>query len=63
MMTFYRHIPIIPYHINTIFFNLSRGKIPVTWITDIRFPYLLAVNKKFTITKFNVFTFLSDDTF
>jgi hypothetical protein len=62
MMIFYRHIPIITDHIDTIFFNLARGKIPVTWITDIRFFYLLAVDKKSPAAKFNLVTLSGDHT-
>jgi hypothetical protein len=62
-MIFYWHTPIIPDHINEVFFNLARGKIPVTRVTDIRFLYPLAVNKKFSVTKFNPFTLPSDHTF
>jgi hypothetical protein len=63
MVVFYWHTPIIPYYVEAIFFDSPRGKIPVTWITDVRFLYLLVVNKKFSITKFNVFALPSDHTF
>jgi hypothetical protein len=45
-MVFHRHVPIIPYHIDTIFFNSPWGKIPVTRITDVGFLDLLAINKE-----------------
>jgi hypothetical protein len=60
MVIFYWHAPIISYHIDTIFFNPSRGKIPVAWKADIRFLDLLAVNIKSPGAKFNLFAFLSD---
>jgi len=60
MMILNGHTPIIPYHIDKSFFNLSRGKIPVTWIMDIRFLDLSLVDKEFPITKFNPLTLLSD---
>jgi hypothetical protein len=63
MMIFDWHTPIISYHIDTIFFNPSSGKIPVAWEADIRFLHLLAVNIKPSGTKFNLFALLSDHTF
>jgi hypothetical protein len=63
MMAFDGHTPIISYHIDTIFFNPSRGKIPVAWKADIRFLDLVAVNIKSPGTKFNLFAFSSDHTF
>jgi hypothetical protein len=63
MMIFYWHTPIIPYHTDTIFFNLPRGKIPVAWKADIRLLYLLAVNIKSPGTKFNLFALSGDHTF
>jgi hypothetical protein len=63
MMILYWHTPIIPYHIDIIFFNPSRRKIPVTRKSDIRFFHLLPVNKKFPITKFNEFILLGDHSF
>jgi hypothetical protein len=62
MMIFYRHAPIISYHIDTIFFNPSRRKIPVAWKADIRFLYLLTVDIKSPGTKFNLFTLASHHT-
>jgi hypothetical protein len=53
-MILHRHVPVIPYHIDTILFNPPRRKIPVTGITHIEFPHLLAINKKFPVTKFNL---------
>jgi hypothetical protein len=63
MMILYGHTPIIPYHIDTTFFNSPEGKIPATWITDIRFLYLFAVNQKFPVTKFYLFLLMSNHTF
>jgi hypothetical protein len=63
MMTFDWHTPIISYHIDTIFFNPPRGKIPVAWKADIRFLYLPAVNIKSPVTKFNLFALPGDHTF
>jgi hypothetical protein len=63
MMILYGHAPIVPYYIDTIFFNSTWGKIPVTWITDIRFLYLFAVNKKFSVKKFNLFPLQSNHAF
>jgi hypothetical protein len=63
MMIVHWHTPIIPYHIDTIFFNSPRGKIPVARKADIRFLDLLAVNKKSPVTEFNLFALSSDHTF
>jgi hypothetical protein len=63
MMIFYWHVPIIPYHIDTIFFNAPGGKVPVARKADIRLLDLLAVNKKPPATKFNLFALSSDHTF
>jgi hypothetical protein len=63
MMILYGHTSIIPYHIDTIFFDPSRGKIPITRKSDIRFFHLLPIDKKFPITKFNLFTLLGDQSF
>jgi hypothetical protein len=63
MMAFNGHTPIISYHINAIFFNLSRCKIPAAWEADIRFLNLLTVNIKPPGTKFNLFALSSDHTF
>ena len=63
MMTFDGHTPIISYHINTIFFNPSSGKIPVAREADIRFLDLLPVNIKPPGTKCNLFAFSSDHPF
>jgi hypothetical protein len=63
MMTFDGHTPIISYHINTIFFNPSSGKIPVAREADIRFLDLLPVNIKPPGTKFNLFALSSDHAF
>jgi hypothetical protein len=60
MMIFYWHAPIITHHVDRVFLNLARGKVPVTWITDIRLYYLLAVNKKFPVAKFNFFALSGD---
>ena len=62
-MIFNGHVPVVPYHIDRIFFNLPRGKIPVTWITDMGFLDLFPIDKKFPVTKLNVLIFLSDHTF
>ena len=62
MMIFYWHVPIIPDNIDTVFLDLPRRKIPVARIKDIRFFYLPAVNKKFSVTKFNPFALPSDHT-
>jgi hypothetical protein len=62
MMIFYWHAPIIPDHIDGVLFNLARGKVPGAWIADIRFVYLLGVNKKLSVTKFNPFALQSDHT-
>jgi hypothetical protein len=62
-MTFDWHTPIISYHIHTIFFNPSSGKIPVAWEADVRFLNVSAVNIKPPGTKFNLFTLSSDHTF
>jgi hypothetical protein len=63
MMILDGHTPIIPYHIDTIFFNPPRGKIPITRKPDIRFFDLLPINKKFPITKFNLFILQGDHSF
>jgi hypothetical protein len=63
MMVFYWHTPIVPDYVDMTFLDLARRKIPVTWIKDIRFFYLSAVNKKFSVTKFNPFALQSDHTF
>jgi hypothetical protein len=63
MMIFHRHIPVISYHIDRIFFNSPRWKIPVTGITDIEFLHLLAIDKKFSISKFNLLALLGHHTF
>jgi hypothetical protein len=63
MMTFDRHTPIISYHIDTIFLNLPRGKIPVAWEADIGLLNLHAINIKLPGTKFNLFTLSGDHTF
>jgi hypothetical protein len=63
MMVLDGHTPIIPYHIDTIFFNPSRGKVPMTRKPDIRFFHLLPINKKFPITKFNLFILHGDHSF
>jgi len=63
MMTFDWHTPIISYHIDTVFFNPSRGKIPVAWEADIGFLNLLPVHIKPPGAKFNLFALSSDHTF
>ena len=55
-MIFYGHAPIISHHIDTTFLNFSRGEIPITGITDVRFVYLSFVNKELSLTEFNSFT-------
>jgi hypothetical protein len=55
-MIFYGHAPIISHNVDTTFLNLSRGKIPATGITDVRFIYLFFFNKELPLTKFNSFT-------
>jgi hypothetical protein len=61
-MIFDWHAPIITDHVDTIFFNPSRGKIPVTWITDIRFFYPFAIDKKIPAAKFNLFALSGNHT-
>jgi hypothetical protein len=63
MMAFDWHAPIISYHINTLFFNSPRGKIPAAWKADIRFFYLLSVHIKSAGTKLNLLALSSDDAF
>jgi len=63
MMIFYRHVPIIPHHIDTILFDSSRREIPVTRVTDIRFLQFLAVNQKSSLAKFNLLPLEGDHTF
>jgi hypothetical protein len=63
MMTFDWHTPIISYHIDTVLFNPSSGKVPVAWEADIRFLNFLTVNIKPPGTKFNLFAFSCDHTF
>ncbi len=62
-MVFYRHIPIVPHDIDTIFFNSSRRKIPLTRITDIRLLQLLAIDKKPSVAKLNLLSLTGDHTF
>lgn len=62
-MIFYWHTPVIPDHIDVILFNFPRGKVPGAWKTDIRFVYLLGVNKKLSVAKFDPFAPPSDDSF
>jgi hypothetical protein len=60
MMTLYGHASIVPYDIDTIFFNSSRGKIPIAWKTDIGFIHLLTIDIKSSIPKFNLFILQGD---
>jgi hypothetical protein len=62
-MIFYWHASIVSNDIEVVLFNLARGKIPGTWITDIRFVYLLGVNKELSVAKFNPFALSSDHSF
>ena len=61
MMTFYRHTPIIPDDIDTVFLDLPRRKIPVARISNIGLLNPPGIDKEFPLTKFDLLPLQGND--